>query len=244
MGVITVAQRTISQAPAISALTNVHIVAQSGNAKTGVMPVTYRTAETCPTTCPFLPRNLGGAGGCYGTGRIFGIAGKYATSMSTADAISKLARAPKGARYMRDRVVGDVVTPTGEFDAPYVAAIAHVAETAGLKVFGYTHAWPMFTADDVQMIKVSGYVMNASCETENDVRVAVSLGMPTVIAGDSWTDGDIVGGRRIVTCPAQTRDDVTCASCGLCAKPDRACTVRFLLHGPKAQAAASIEGKS
>lgn len=222
-------------------LSNVHIVAQSGNVKTGVMPVTYRTADTCPTTCPFLPVSMGGNGGCYGTGRIFGIAGKYATLMSETDALAKLARAPRGAKYMRDRVVGDVVTPDGKFDHPYVAAIARVAHASGLRVFGYTHAWPIMTRDDVETVKGTGYVMNASCETADDVARAVSLGMPTVIAGDSWQDGDVIAGRRIVTCPAQTRDDVSCASCGLCAKPDRACTVRFLIHGmAKNQAAASI----
>jgi hypothetical protein len=226
-------------------LRNTHIVADSGNAKTGRMPVTYRTADTCPRTCPFLPRTMGGNGGCYGTGRIFGSAAKYATTMSTADALSKLARAPKGSRYMRDRVVGDLVDASGGFDMPYVAAIAEVADSAGLQVFGYTHAWPIMTAGDVAAVKATGYVLNASCETAEDVSRAVSLGMPTVIAGDSWADGEVVAGRRIVTCPAQTRDDVTCASCGLCAKPDRACTVRFLIHGAaKSQAAASIVGRA
>lgn len=223
---------------------NVHLVADSGTSKTGRMPVTYRTSDSCPTTCPFLPKSLGGNGGCYGTGRIFGIAAKYVATLSVDAALAKLKRMPKGSRFMRDRVVGDLVTPAGEFDMPYVKVIAHVANTAGLKVYGYTHAWPIMTAADVADVAESGYVLNASCETESDVKRAVSLGMPTVLAGDSWIDGEMIGGRRIVTCPAQTRDDVNCASCGLCAKPDRACTVRFLLHGPKNQAAASIAGKA
>lgn len=226
-------------------LTNTHIVAQSGNSKTGPMPVTYRTADTCPTDCPFLPRSLGGAGGCYGTGRIFGIAGKYATLMSESQAVAKLGRAPRDARFMRDRVVGDLVTPDGSFDRDYVQAIARVAGKVGLTVFGYSHAWRLMSADDVAETSASGYVLNASCETESDVREAVLLGLPTVLAGDSWTDGDMVAGRRVVTCPAQTRDDVSCSTCGLCAKPNRACTVRFLVHGTaRAQAAASIVARA
>lgn len=222
-------------------LTNTHIVAQSGNAKTGVMPVTYRTSDTCPTDCPLLPRSLGGAGGCYGTGRIFGIAGKYATIMSESQAVAKLGRAPRDARYMRDRVVGDLVAPDGTFDRDYVQAIARVAGKVGLTVFGYSHAWRLMSADDVAETSASGYVLNASCETESDVREAVMLGLPTVLAGDSWTVGEMVAGRRVVQCPAQVRSDVTCASCGLCAKPARACTVLFTLHGGSAKlAAASI----
>lgn len=225
-------------------LTNVHIVAQSGNAKTGVMPVTYRPASTCPKSCPFLPKSLGGNGGCYGTGRIFGISDKYARpEISEADAIAKLQRAPRGARYMRDRVVGDVVAPDGSFDRPYVEAMARVADAVGLKVFGYTHAWGLMTPEDVTAVGESGYTMNASCETEEDITRAVLLGMPTVVTGDQWKEGAIVAGRRIVTCPAQTREEVNCASCGLCAKPARACTVRFLVHGTaKGQAQKSIAG--
>lgn len=222
-------------------LTNTHIVARSGNAKTGVMPVTYRTSDTCPRSCPFLPTSEGGNGGCYGAGRIFGIAGKYASQLSEADAAAKLQGAPKDAKYLRDRVVGDLVAPDGSFDHAYVASIARVAGDAGLVPYGYTHAWPTMTTGDVERVADTGYVLNASCETEADIERAVSLGMPTVVARDDWEDGDVVAGRRIVTCPAQTREDVTCASCGLCAKPNRAATVRFLLHGSgKGQAARSV----
>jgi hypothetical protein len=138
-------------------------------------------------------------------------------------------------------VVGDLVSADGSFDIGHVRAIAAVGKDVDLKVFGYTHAWPIMTAGDVMRVRAAGYVLNASCETEADVSRAVSLGMPSVITGDAWEEGSIVAGRRIVTCPAQTREDVTCASCGLCAKPDRSCTVRFLIHGTaRKQAATSV----
>jgi len=59
----------------------------------------------------------------------------------------------------------------------------------------------------------------------------VSLGFPVVVANDDLAEGEMIAGKRVVTCPAQTRDDVTCMSCGLCAKPHRAAVVRFLIHG-------------
>ena len=226
-------------------LTNTHVVAVSGNAKTGPMPVTYRPESTCPRTCPFLPKSEGGNGGCYGTGRIFGIARKYSATLSHDDAVKKLMRAPRGAKYLRDRVVGDLVAADGSFDMFHVLSIATIAKEVGLRPFGYTHAWPIMTRAQADMARAAGYTLNASCETEEDVRRATDLGMPTVITGDHWEEGSIVAGRRIVTCPAQTRDDTDCARCGLCAKPDRACTVRFEVHGTaRKQARDSIIGRA
>ena len=132
---------------------------------------------------------------------------------------------------MRDRVVGDVIAADGSFDTDYIESIAAAAKEADLRPFGYTHGWRLMTDVDVTRVAASGYALNASCETAEDIAAAVAMGLPTVVTGDDWTDGDMVAGRRIVTCPAQTREDVTCASCGLCARPQRAATVRFIVHG-------------
>lgn len=209
-------------------LTDTMLVARSGNSKTGPIPVTYRTTRTCPTACPFLPTN---GGGCYASGRIFALADRGARDVTAEDARTTLAKREAGARYMRDRVSGDLVTAEGTFDWDYLVAIAKYARDAGLTVFGYTHAWRLLTKRDVARIRKTGYVLNASCETEADVRAATKLGLPTVLVGNEWTEGAMLGPRRVVTCLAQTRD-TDCASCGLCASPDRAAVVRFEVHGP------------
>lgn len=213
----------------------------SGNSKTGPIPVTSRTMDTCPTDCPFYPER---SGGCYGTGRLFGITRKHANTLTEKDLDARLAKVRKGARYLRDRVVGDVLTPDGDVDFDYIAAIARAGARAGLRVFGYTHAWRRFTADDVTRIKQEGYTMNASCETEQDVQRAVDLGMPVVLTGDEWDDGQMVAGKRVVTCPAQTGQTESCATCGLCASPNRKAVVRFMVHGvARNKAGASIDGR-
>jgi hypothetical protein len=211
-------------------LENVLVVPRSGNSKTGSIPVTYRTVETCPTDCPFLP--TGEIGGCYGTGRIFGMTRKYAGETDVESATWKIRLdKDRSARYLRDRVVGDVVTPDGELDRDYVSGIAQVAAGNRLVAFGYTHAWRSFTPDDVAFLRDSGYVMNASTESEAGAQAALDAGMPAVIVDDDTPDGATVAGRRLMTCPAEVRDDVSCASCGLCAKPDRAVLIRFKTHG-------------
>jgi hypothetical protein len=217
-------------------LHNVHLVAISSNSKIGPMPATYRGRETCPTDCAFLNN------GCYGDGRIFALAHKYVRALSIDKAREILRRAKTDAKYLRDRVVGDLVNSRGLFDMNYVRGIARLAREHGLTVFGYTHAWRILTREDAAAIRATGYVMNASCETVQDVRHAISLGMPSVITNDKIVEGATVAGYRVITCPAQIRDNVTCATCGLCAKPDRKVIIRFLTHGPsKKRARAAIE---
>lgn len=211
-------------------LTAVHVVARSGNSKTGPLPVTYRPMSTCPTGCPFLP--TGQIGGCYGTGRIFASADRRSgdVDVETATWMVRLGK-DAGARFLRDRVVGDVVTPRGTLDRAYVRGVATVARENGLVPFGYTHAWRAFTSADVAWLRRQGYVMNASVESPEAAVEAIGRGLSVALVDEELPDGTRIGGRRLVTCPAQARDDVTCASCGLCARPDRPQVVRFLVHG-------------
>lgn len=209
---------------------DVHVIAKSGNRKTGSIPVTYRPMTTCPTDCPFLP--TGTIGGCYGTGRLFGMAAKHSGKIDVESATWKVRLGKeRGARYLRDRVVGDVVTPEGTLDREYIAGITQVALANKLVPFGYTHAWKQFTEQDMSFLLDSGYVMNASTETHEDAERAIAAGMQAVIVDDDTPEGSIVAGRRLVTCPAEVRDDVSCASCGLCAKPNRTVLIRFTTHG-------------
>lgn len=228
-------------------LRNLQVVPVSGNAKTGPIPVTYRPMSTCEPTCPLLPDKANGTGGCYGTGRIFAAAARYSRDVTRADVAERLAAAPADARYLRDRVVGDVITVdddgTVTFDLAYVETIGALAADADLVAFGYSHAWRRMSPADVAAVAASGYVLNASCETVDDVAEALALGLPATIASDTVDDGTIIGGMRVVTCPAQTRDDVTCASCGLCAKPNRRSVVRFRIHGTARRMAAASIGR-
>lgn len=249
---------TTTKTQLINELSNIHLTPQSGNAKTGNIPVTYRPMTTCAIGCPFLPKSYAAElvaqgkrdasipanGGCYGTGRIFGMAAKFSQTVPVTELRAKLSRAAKSARFLRDRVVGDVMTDAGEIDHDYIESIAGLANEFDLIPFGYTHAWRDFTRDDVARVKETGYVMNASCETRDDVRAAIDLGFPVTIASDLINDGETFtrpDGKdlRVVTCPAQTRENVTCASCGLCAKSERAAVVRFNIHGTARKSAAN-----
>ncbi len=220
----------------MSTLTDLVVTARSANVKTGPMPVTYRTEATCPSSCPFLGE------GCYAEARAFMIARQHGGTTTVDEVVHKLGDRRADARFIRDRVSGDVLTPDGRVDMPYIRALAEIGRRTGLRVFGYTHAWTSFTRRQVAETARRGYVMNASCETRGDVERAVLLGMPAVITNDHVEDGEVIAGLRVVTCPAQTHEGITCSSCGLCARPQRRSVVRFLTHGPRVKKArAAIE---
>ncbi len=128
---------------------------------------------------------------------------------------------------LRDRVVGDIADINGDVDYDYLDAIAYVADAAGVPLFSYTHMWDKIDLDKLP----PNYVMNASTESVADAERAVMLGFPTVITSDNVEEGAMIAGKRVVTCPAQTREGVTCQSCKLCSKPQRKSVVRFLVHG-------------
>lgn len=234
-------------------LTNVMISAKSDNKKTGPMPTISRSIEaTCPRSCPLISKSLGGNGACYASTRINGVTKKFQADMTIDQAIARLkpAQRPNAVkgnprRLIRDRVVGDIMSDPAsgatDIDVDYLLSVADVAaqsvdaEGRPMVAYGYTHAWQYMSTDDVQRVADSGYVLNASCDTREDIELAVMLGMPTVIASDDIVEGEIIAGRRTITCPAQTRPGedgpraASCAACGLCAKT-RAVTVRFLMH--------------
>jgi hypothetical protein len=192
-----------------------HVVTRSKNSKIGPMTATYRTQDSCPTTCPLL------GNGCYAGGRIFGMAKKF--GQDDVRAVSALAQAalPNGVRF---NVSGDFLTDAGEPDLPYIAACNEVAAAHpdALKI-AYTHAWRQLDPS------AFAFTVNASCETAEDVAEAVGAGWEAVIVNGK--DGSMMGDKRVVTCLAETRG-LSCAECGLCGQANRTRpVVSFTAHG-------------
>lgn len=208
------------------------VVAASRNGKTGAAAVTYRTADTCPVSCPLRDS------GCYARGRIFGIPARLGRE-GYAELRALSGTLPQGGT-VRANVSGDLLDDTGEPDQPYLAALSELATARpDAAVFTYTHAWRELTPDPAP-----GVTVNASCESAADLERATAAGWPTVLTdpgGPESLIGSTVAGRRVVQCPAQVREGLTCSDCRLCARPARRSTVAFVVHGSgKAQAARAI----
>jgi hypothetical protein len=204
-----------------------HVTLKSSNAKTGPLATTYREQSSCPTTCPLM------GNGCYASGRIFGIPRKYGSADNVA--VLALITSLKPGQGLRLNVSGDFLGLDGEPDVDYIDACNRVAtERPDVKIIAYTHAWRTLTPS------MFAFGVNASCESAAEVAEARAAGWGTVMVNGPV--GETIDGSRVVRCPAEYRDDTTCASCMLCAKtPGLDTTVSFTAHGAgKAKATAAV----
>lgn len=205
---------------------------KSSNKKTGPIPVTYRTLDTCPTECAFHPSKKGG---CYATGRLFGLAEKHGKADSDAEILAELVRFTPPRSAIRFNVTGDVVLDD-DVDFDHIEWLNDFArQRPDAKPILYSHAWRRLDPGWFD------FPVNASCETVEDVRKARALGWQTVITvpyDDDPLLGTPIDDSMVVRCPAEYRTGVDCATCQLCAK-DRSSTVAFTTHGASARRARS-----
>ena len=119
-------------ARAASSLPKVHLVAVSGNAKTGPIPVSTTEKASCPGTCPFLSQ-------CYAD---FGPLALHwnkipERGMEWADFARKIAALPRG-QLWRHNQAGDLpASPAGRLRAEALRAL--VRANKGRRGFTYTH---------------------------------------------------------------------------------------------------------
>jgi hypothetical protein len=207
-----------------------HFIAKSSNSKTGPIPVTYSQRETCPQSCPHYRAD------CY--------AEDFYTRMSwdkvpqrggtLAELCGAIAALPAG-QLWRMNVAGDL-PGAGETVNP--AALGEiVAANRGRRGFTYTHKK---SPDAIHWARAAtdwGFTVNLSADNAGEADTLAATGLPVtaIVPIDTPEKTYTPGGLPIVVCPAQTRENVTCADCGLCQKAHRAVIVGFRAHGSKAR---------
>ena len=204
---------------------NVALTPISSNRKTGAMPVSYSTKEWCPDTCPLKKH------GCYAKHGHTGIhwrkvtAGERGTDWATFT--DKVRRLPKGGIW-RHNVAGDLPI----FDHGMIRQL--IKANTGKGGFTYTHHLP--TAENAGIIAESndnGFTVNISADNARMADDYVELGIApvvTLLPTDSAKVTFTPKGRKVVRCPAETSEKVTCQSCRLCQKTDRP-IIGFTPHG-------------
>jgi hypothetical protein len=224
-----------------------HVVLKSRNGKVGPIPVTTTSATTCPDACP-LKR-----AGCYADGGPLALHWRAVTSGTRGtgldDFASTIASLPDG-QLWRHNQAGDLPGVGDVIDSAALSRI--VTANRGKRGFTYTHK-PVAGGSDVAQANAEavaaanrdGFTVNLSANTlaEADILASLSIG-PVVVVLDA-VEGERVDtttpdGRRVVTCPATYRDNVSCATCKLCAVRDRTTIVGFPAHGVSKKKAAAI----
>jgi len=223
--------------------------------KSAAIATTYVSIKaSCPPTCKLRDA------GCYGqsgnvshtTRRLDKAASGHApleAAKSEHDAITSAISAFRGGmvpqdghggrgRDLRLHTVGDTASP----EAAKLIALAAKRWTSkcGSKPYGYTHAWRLVTRKSFGR-HVS---MLASIDSPDELQEARKRGYAVAAYTDRFESDRVYFdkslGSKVLPCPAQTRENVSCVSCRMCMNDDRlkalGLVVMFEAHGARKRA--------
>jgi hypothetical protein len=181
-------------------------------------------------------------------GENFDIAGKpVGRSLTWADFAKEIEGLEAGTLW-RHNQAGDL---PGERDAIDVVALAQlVAANEGKRGFTYTHK-PLegehgeSNAAAIKAANERGFTINVSADNLREADQLASANVaPVVVVLPADVHGNVKlttpEGRRVSVCPATYRDDVSCASCGLCQRRERKTIVGFPAHGASKRKASAV----
>jgi hypothetical protein len=239
--------------------TQAHLVLKSENQKTGPIPVSTTESRTCPLSCPFM------GAGCYASGGPLSMHWKRVSSGANAidwqSFCKAIASLPSG-QLWRHNQAGDLPGPGETIDTAELTSL--VLANKGKRGFTFTHKYR--TASNLKAIaraNANGFTINLSANSPRHADQLLKTGagpvvcvlpavaqkpqkqlhkvsMANVPAPFSVTPG----GTKIVVCPATTRDNVSCATCGLCQRANRDYVIGFPAHGFQTRKAEAISSRS
>lgn len=214
-------------------MTRVHLTLVSGNSKTGKIPVSTSSRDTCPPSCPHYEQS------CYAKHHKLGLHWAKVTEKKrgTEDwlAFCSSVAGFKPGQVWRHNQAGDLPGAGESIDALQLDMLA--IANAGRRGFTYTHKPVLDDAANALAVKranASGFTVNLSADSLEQADAYAELGIGPVVTtlpSDAPRGLKTPSGRHIVICPAQERDDVTCASCKLCTVASRKSIVGFKAHG-------------
>ena len=209
----------------------VHTTIKSKNVKTGEIPVTTTTADTCPPDCAFKDN------GCYAGSGPLALHWAKVTSGERGDTwsgfIAKVQSFKEG-QLWRHNQAGDLAGDGKRLDADANDQLADA--NTGKRGFTYTH-YPVLTdkhnASVVKRMNEKGFVVNLSGNNLAHADALYDLDIApvtTVLPETQTTNTTTPKGRKVIVCPATIRDNVSCATCQLCAR-NREAIIGFPAHG-------------
>lgn len=216
----------------------VHLTLKSANAKTGPIPVSTSSAVTCADDCPFKAK------GCYAKGGPLALHWSKVTSgergIDWQSFIKQVRNFPAG-QLWRHNQAGDLPGVGNAIDATALAELS--AANEGKRGFTYSHKPP--TGDNLSALRAAnaaGFTVNLSANSVNHADTLAKLGLPVaaVVPQDSPDRFTTPEGNRVVVCPAQRVDGISCNTCRLCAKANRGFIVGFKPHGAASKAVNQI----
>ena len=218
---------------------NIHLTLSSSNAKTGPIPVSTSPDSTCPPACPFR------GSGCYADNGPLKIHWSQVSSGKRGEPwamfLSRVRSLPDD-QLWRHNQAGDLPGTGNRIDSARLNQLA--SSNRGKRGFTYTHK-PVISTPSVpdkvvqanrRAVKSAvkaGFTVNLSGNNVEHADRLARTGLPvaTVVPPGAPARFVTPDGNRVVVCPAQRSETITCATCRLCSKPDRGFIVGFLPHG-------------
>ena len=206
-----------------------HLTPKSKNEKTGPIPVSTSSAETCPASCPFRAK------GCYAKSGPLALHWAKVTSegrgLGWEDFCAEIESLPEN-QLWRHNQAGDLPGAGEWIDASALSRLTQA--NVGRRGYTYTHKYGTESnREAIRSANANGFTINLSANNlaHADELAAHNAGpVVVVLPSDQIRNCQTPGGRRVVICPATQREDVSCATCGLCQR-QRAAIVGFPAHG-------------
>ena len=222
-----------------------HLTRSSSNDKTGPIPVSTSPSSTCPDSCPLK------GNGCMVIGPFkwhWDKVSRGERGSPWETFLDELRTIPKG-QLWRHNQAGDLPGDNEQILPEFLKDL--VKANQGRKGFTYTHK-PVLSEQAgpvesnraaIKEANAQGFTINLSANGLNHADKLAALGIGpvcTILPDQNPVNRTTPQGRKVVICPAQTRKNTTCASCGLCQRADRSVIVGFMPHGSQQKKALAI----
>ena len=202
----------------------------SHNKKTGPIPVSISSRDTCGS-CPLA------GNGCFGDNHPSAIHwGKLTRGEKGTDIegfCKQVRTIPTGQLWRHDEV-GDLAGLPEDQDTIDPVPLRKITKANRRKRgFTYTHKHQARNIELLREATAAGFVVNLSANNETQADKLMSYGLPVVVIQpkDSPKVSYTPKGHKIVTCPHSSTGKIQCNRCQICYKADRDYIVGFPAHG-------------
>lgn len=216
--------------------TRATLVLDSTNEKTGPIPTSMTSGDTCPRACSWY------GSGCYAEAGFVVIHWRRVPKLgdSWKEFCSKVSLIPRG-QLWRHNIAGDLPGKDWKIDAKMLQMLLDANK--GKRGFTFTHKYKKLNSSktllkrNIELVRhanASGFTVNWSADTLDDAdRLAdTESGPVTVVVPDGSPKHQRTrAGRHVIVCPAQYQEGVTCSTCGMCSVASRKGIVAFWAHG-------------
>lgn len=210
---------------------------QSRNKKTGPIPVSTSSAETCPD-CPFKDA------GCYAGGGPLAILWRKVTAgvsgLTWPEFLEQIETLPRRILWRMNQA-GDLPGKGNAIDRDKLAQLVK----ANGKRRGFTYTHKPATRSNLAAIRAAnkaGFTINLSANNLEHADTLADTGagpVVVVLPADTLKPVKTPAGRTVAICPAVI-SPLTCFECGICAMPGRKAIIGFPAHGASKNKASAI----